>query len=336
MANSASLARIEAAMAKALEFQEAAQEDSNELTPLTKSALSRTGCLEPDVFSNLQRQSTNSTLIDRHAAASNEPLSASEEEGSEFGISVTSFPSPRKSSIPVPKKSSRRSPFGYAQEPSVLIPGSTLTDSGFRDGVKKRSVSDVSSRDADFGLSGKTIDLAEVVADAMQELSMIRQKEQSSKPLKIRPQDPVHRPSESLKEYFSADASDEMQYRKLNTRDWLRVATWWLLKSNFHMQASERQGSIVTRESITMSNDSKSPASQAYVDLLKASWILYEILLKDNNLTSLQTDENRRLFHSLSNVRSTNLTLPNAANYIRASVTSSRYFVLWIFPIRKH
>ena len=43
--------------------------------------------------------------------------------------------------------------------------------------------------------------------------------------------------------------------------------------------------------------------NQAYVDLLKASWILYDIILKGDNLTPLLTNENRKLFYNLSDVR---------------------------------
>ena len=308
-------------MAKALERQEAANDDANELTPLTRSTLSRTGYLDPDAIGGIQRQSTGFTLVDRQAPTLQESSSASEEEGSEFGISITSSPSPRKASIPIPKKSSRRSQLGYGREAPVSVSGRTSAETVFRD-VRKRSVSDFSSRDGDFGRSGKSLDLADVVTDAMQELSMIRQKEQSSKPLKIRPQDPVHRPDESLKTHFESDASDEMQYRKLNTKDWLRVATWWVLKAKYHLQACERQGPIISRGSFSTSNDSKSPGGQAYVDLLKATWILYDILLKETNITSLQTDENRKLFHNLSNVRPDYLIISNGANDARASAMS--------------
>ena len=319
-------------MAGALERLDATQEETNELTPLTRSTLSRTDYLEPDLSSSFQRQLTGSTLTDRRVYTRSESPSASEEESSEFGLSVTSYPLLRKSSLPVPKKSSQRL---QVQETSVPVPSLAMAGGGFHDGVKKRSASDVSSGDTALKPSGKTLDLAEVVADAIQELSLIRQKEQSAKPLKIRSQDPIHRPGESLKKSFSADASDEMQYRKLNTKDWLRVATWWLLKSSFRMQACEKQGSLMTRESFSVSNDSKSPASQAYVDLLKASWILHDILLKDSNLTALQTDDNRKLLHSLSNVRPTIHTLANASNYIRVSVMSSSHFVLWISRTKK-
>lgn len=79
---------------------------------------------------------------------------------------------------------------------------------------------------------GKPQDVGEAVAEAIKELSKIRQKEQSSRPLRIVRQDPVHRPDDSLKERFQRLADDELRIRRLNARDWLRVATWWLLKVN--------------------------------------------------------------------------------------------------------
>ncbi len=68
------------------------------------------------------------------------------------------------------------------------------------------------------------------------------------------------------------------------------------------MELHERPALTDARGSFSPSNDSRSPSSQAYVDLLKASWILYEIILKDENLTPLLTDENRKLFYNLSDV----------------------------------
>jgi hypothetical protein len=57
-----------------------------------------------------------------------------------------------------------------------------------------------------------------------------------------------------------------------------------------------------TRASFSVSGRSKTPANQAYVDLLKAQWILHTIILREDNRASLMTDENRKLFHTLSNV----------------------------------
>lgn len=68
------------------------------------------------------------------------------------------------------------------------------------------------------------------VADAKRELLTIIQREQSSRPLKVPQQDPKRTPDPSLSAIFQKYADDELQIRRLNARDWLRVATWWLLK----------------------------------------------------------------------------------------------------------
>lgn len=54
--------------------------------------------------------------------------------------------------------------------------------------------------------------------------------------------------------------------------------------------------------SLTAPGDGRSPANQAYVDLLKASWILHTMILREDNVTSLTTDENRKLLQDLSDV----------------------------------
>lgn len=70
----------------------------------------------------------------------------------------------------------------------------------------------------------------EAIADARKELSKIRQRELSSRPLRITRQDPERRPDSILSERFQRLANDELKIRRLNVKDWLRVATWWLLK----------------------------------------------------------------------------------------------------------
>ena len=70
----------------------------------------------------------------------------------------------------------------------------------------------------------------EAIADAMKELSKIRQRELSSRPLRITRQDPERRPDSIISERFQKFANDELKIRRLNVKDWLRVATWWLLK----------------------------------------------------------------------------------------------------------
>lgn len=50
------------------------------------------------------------------------------------------------------------------------------------------------------------------------------------------------------------------------------------------------------------STDSRSTSHQAYIDLLKASYILYDIVLRDENSRALLSDENRKLVADLSEV----------------------------------
>jgi hypothetical protein len=65
---------------------------------------------------------------------------------------------------------------------------------------------------------------------------------------------------------------------------------------------SDRHPLTDARGSVHLSTELKSPSNQAYVDLLKASFILYDIILQQDNLTPLLTDENRVLFYNLSDV----------------------------------
>lgn len=48
--------------------------------------------------------------------------------------------------------------------------------------------------------------------------------------------------------------------------------------------------------------DSRSTSHQAYADLMKASYILYDIVLKDESSRAILTDENRKLIADLSEV----------------------------------
>jgi hypothetical protein len=41
---------------------------------------------------------------------------------------------------------------------------------------------------------------------------------------------------------------------------------------------------------------------QAYADLLKATWMVYDVILSDERLCSSVTDENRKLFYNLVEV----------------------------------
>ena len=75
-----------------------------------------------------------------------------------------------------------------------------------------------------------------------------------------------------------------------------------------------------TRASFSVSGGSKTPANQAYIDLLKSRWILDTIILREDNRSSLMTDENRKLFHTLSDVRLILVDVWKISNHTRAYV----------------
>lgn len=68
------------------------------------------------------------------------------------------------------------------------------------------------------------------------------------------------------------------------------------------MQTIDQPEFTSSRGSVSVPGDGRSPANQAYVDLLKASWILHTMILREENFTTLTTDENRKLFQDLSDV----------------------------------
>ena len=68
------------------------------------------------------------------------------------------------------------------------------------------------------------------------------------------------------------------------------------------MQTLDQPEFTSSRGSLSAPGDGRSPANQAYVDLLKASWILHTMILREDNYASLKTDENRKLLQDLSDV----------------------------------
>ncbi|KAL8960665.1 MAG: hypothetical protein Q9193_002669 [Seirophora villosa] len=141
--------------------------------------------------------------------------------------------------------------------------------------------------------------VAEAVEEANQELFKVRQKDQAARPLRIVEEDPLHTVDDTLKERFQQLADDELRVRWLSAKEWLRVATWWLLKARFNIPDVESSSPTVS-DFIQVSGVASGSANQAYVDLLKSSWILRTIILNETNISSLMTDENRKLFYNLS------------------------------------
>ncbi len=175
-------------------------------------------------LSSLQRRYTGATLVGGAAAASPESTpSLSEEDASECGGSSVATPTARQGSMS--SNLSKRKPSSSMGKDSRVFPPSPPAI--FEDGFEYMSKSPEEKQSALNANGPKVMD---VVADAMRELSKIRQREQTARPLRIVPQNAEHRPDDSLKRKFQELANDELKVRRLNARDWLRVATWWLLK----------------------------------------------------------------------------------------------------------
>lgn len=75
-------------------------------------------------------------------------------------------------------------------------------------------------------------DVMDAVTNAMQELRQIRLSEQPSRPIRYEAPDKLHNPDREVLVKFENSANDELHIRSLDNQDWLRIATWWLLKVN--------------------------------------------------------------------------------------------------------
>jgi hypothetical protein len=72
--------------------------------------------------------------------------------------------------------------------------------------------------------------VTEAVTSAMQHLRDVRYQEHISRPIRFEPQNQLHKPTAEMLKILEASVSDGLQITRLITRDWLRMATWWLLK----------------------------------------------------------------------------------------------------------
>jgi hypothetical protein len=142
----------------------------------------------------------------------------------------------------------------------------------------------------------------EAVSNAMHQLRQVRLKAQLARPIRYEPQNSAHTPIPEVIYLFEVSVNEELRVRRLITRDWLRVSTWWLLKARATLANCSRSNYISARGSLSPSTDSASSSHQAYVDLLKASYILYDVVLKDESSAALLTDENRKSIAELSEV----------------------------------
>ncbi|KAJ5646581.1 hypothetical protein N7490_002953 [Penicillium lividum] len=178
-------------------------------------------------------------------------------------------------------------------------------DGGTSEKIFWEDASDVQERESKTSESSTTEfgheNVMEAVTSAMQQLRQVRIQEQLARPIRYVPQTKLHRPDQDTIKIFESSVNEELQARRLITRDWLRIAIWWLLKARATLANCNRHSLVSARGGLALpTSDSRSVSQQAYVDLLKSSYILYEIVLKDENSPVLLTDENRKAIHDLS------------------------------------
>ncbi|KAE8375368.1 hypothetical protein BDV26DRAFT_17749 [Aspergillus bertholletiae] len=142
--------------------------------------------------------------------------------------------------------------------------------------------------------------VASAVESAMQQLQQAQIRESMLRPLRYEPRSKHQRPDPELMRSFDALVQDGLRIKRLNTSDWLRVAVWWLLKARATLASSDRPSLVGPRGSVSPPIGSWVPGNQAYIDLLKASYILYDIVLADTSSHAILTHENRKLISDLS------------------------------------
>ncbi|OQE46781.1 hypothetical protein PENCOP_c001G05947 [Penicillium coprophilum] len=130
----------------------------------------------------------------------------------------------------------------------------------------------------------------------------VRHLERISRPIRFEPQNQLHRPTAETLKILEASVNDGLQIKALSTRDWLRVATWWLLKTRATLANCNRHNPASARGSLSPSTESRSTTNQAYLDLLKASYILYDVVLEEKASSSVLVDEDRKSIVELSEV----------------------------------
>ncbi|KAE8153746.1 hypothetical protein BDV25DRAFT_136499 [Aspergillus avenaceus] len=142
----------------------------------------------------------------------------------------------------------------------------------------------------------------EAATAAIQQLQQTRLRERHIRPLRYEPREKFQQPDPAILKKFDALASDELGLGRLCTSDWLKMAVWWLLKARSALANSEKPSLVSARGSVTPSMESWAVGNQAYVDLLKASYILYDIVLVDESESSRAalTEEDRKLISDLS------------------------------------
>lgn len=247
---SADLARLEQSMLQAMEEDEhillnadMSGPDEDVISPLSLRGGMSFGDFdqrnETDINRPLrtrmpdQRSPNRFTNRTRHVSTSSES-NFSGSDGSLWGGTAPMSPQSLNTSRHVAQSMMGRISHAQTRSDQLLegMDGRTLgkgigeNNSDFQEKQSMDKSSD--SISTEFGHSN----VMEAVTSAMHQLRQIRLQEQLSRPIRYEPQDQLHIPSPEIMKKFESSVNDELRIRRLITRDWLRVATWWLLKVN--------------------------------------------------------------------------------------------------------
>ncbi|RAL13818.1 uncharacterized protein BO97DRAFT_387761 [Aspergillus homomorphus CBS 101889] len=130
--------------------------------------------------------------------------------------------------------------------------------------------------------------------------SYSQSREQLRRSLRYEPRDRFHQADAELVLKFDASVVKGQEVRNLTTSGWLHIAVWWLLKARAVLANADKTNLANTRGSVSPSTLSWSSSHQAYIDLLKASYILYDVVLRTGNPQELFLNENRKMVSDLS------------------------------------
>lgn len=252
-----------------------------------------------------QRALSPASLRPKHVSISSKSI-MSGSDGSTYGttspISPLSTNTTRSISQSIRGKTGHSRPRSDQLLPEVVNGGKldrTFWEESSSDIQEKENTEKTrDSSQAGFGHNHVT----EAITSAMQQLRQVRIKEQLARPIRYEPQNALHKPDAEIVKAFEESVNEESHFTRMITRDWLRIATWWLLKARATLANCNRHSLISAQGSVSPSTDSRTTSNQAYVDLLKASYILYDIVLKDETSPALLSDENRKSIAVLSEV----------------------------------
>ncbi|KAL8830148.1 MAG: hypothetical protein Q9170_005869 [Blastenia crenularia] len=172
------------------------------------------------------------------------------------------------------------------------------SDASVEDGLRQMSFNTIRSEDSLTGSSVENTNL--------QPLEIPEQREQHHCPDEV---------GVAFLQSFEAIGDEVLD------ESWIRIATWWLLKSVYlrSAKAAERRSSGADNFHLYSHWDDTTSEDQAYADLLKSSWILEELIRKRRVAGDLSKRQPRKLVIDLLKALKTDLHRRQHDRYCRSA-----------------